>query len=73
MIIDHLLWEPSLSCRRRMASDGSETQVLRYSDTQVILQTDTHLTQLGVLFGIVQITQPIVHNLGDFFHCSRQE
>ena len=57
----------------RKLHNGSETQVLRYSDTQVILQTDTHLTQLEVLFGIAQITQPIVHNLGDFFHSSRRE
>ena len=57
----------------RKLHNGSETQVLRYSDTQVILQTDNHLTQLEVIFGIAQITQPIVHNLGDFVHRSRHE
>ena len=57
----------------RKLQNGSDTQVLSYSDTQVILQTDTHLTQLELLFCIAQMTQPIVHNLGDFFHCSRQE
>ena len=58
---------------RRKLHNGPETQVLRYSDTQVILQTDTHLTQLELLFCIAQTTQPIVHNLGDFFRHSRQE
>ena len=45
MIIDHLLWEPSLSCRRRMASDDTQeiTQRLRNSSTQ-ILRYSSHFT-----------------------------